>query len=952
MSYSFNNLTLNNLDSTGTLNIGSNTATAIIFGKTGVTTTFPGPISSTVPISFNDIDATAGVMQIGKAVATKVEIGKSAITTEIKGKLIIKDNIDTAGTLTIGGTASALTITPNTTVAGTLTVQTPSSNSHAATKAYVDSVASGLDVKASVDLKTTGVLPGTYAQGTLGLGATITAPGNGILTVDAVLTTAGMRILVTENGLSNGIYTVDIVGTASLPYVLTRSLDTDTKEDVSKGLFTYVISGTVAGNGYVLTNDIITMGTTPWTFSQLSSISSFNQSNITGTGIINSGSTTGAFGPLVVQNLSTPPANTEGGLYYDTDDKKISYYNGTVWGELGGGSGGSGGIYANFIVKQVGSAPSSAISVYCTKVKNNITLSFPSFIVPSVIANTNSFISNDITPSELQPTFPCIFPVVINDKPAYVKFVNNNLEFIKLENASWDTGNNTVQGFTISYNANSSTVSNGTWGTVFPSSTVTMSKSPTTTLKKNETATITFTFSGDPGSTFILADVTGTGAGSLSNLIGSGTSRSATFTPTDSNNITTYTLNIAADVFTATYSNIAATQLSIDADTRLPSITTRSPNSFSTADNANLVIVFDETVVINTGNVVIYKDGVSWKTIPIGDAQITLSQTTNPNDTLTINQTTDMDDNANYYVLIDSGALKDVSNNLFTGITSTTEWTFSTSDGATALVELTSAGKTLGSVTSWAGTGITLDAIKIKNSSGGDVTVVNDTNLVGTGVPVFNFNNAYLYKSSVTSPAIIPDNYWIITLVDTYTSGFNNNIRVWGSIMDEGWLINNTNAFKYAFGHIYNQGPNVIGGYYTYGRASGIQSNQTYQTNVATDPLNKWVFYVAQVMRGNTTPKFKLEASGGPSTAYANGNLQVINDDANVPVNPNKDIAIGLFANSNGSGGNYTLASELPTVLYSNDRKIAYFGIFPNSTTEAHLDLKITEIKQSFGITW
>lgn len=146
MSYSFNNLTLNKLDSTGTLEIGTDTASAITFGKTGTTTTFPGPISSVEPISFNDIDAASAVlMKIGKANATTVEIGNSTTPTEIKGGLIIKDNIDTIGgaALTIGGSASALNITPNTNISGTLTVQAPLLDSQAATKAYVDSVSTG-----------------------------------------------------------------------------------------------------------------------------------------------------------------------------------------------------------------------------------------------------------------------------------------------------------------------------------------------------------------------------------------------------------------------------------------------------------------------------------------------------------------------------------------------------------------------------------------------------------------------------------------------------------------------------------------------------------------------------------------------------------------------------------------------------------------------------------------
>ena len=148
----------------------------------------------------------------------------------------------------------------------------------ATNKNYVDSVASGLDVKQSCFAATTGALAAfTYANGTSGVGATITANANGALgTIDGVTLSVGSRLLVKNetagNAPFNGIYAVTALGNAGAPFVLTRTSDFDTAAEVTPGAFTFIEQGTVnADSGWVLTTDgAITIGTTPLTFSQFS----------------------------------------------------------------------------------------------------------------------------------------------------------------------------------------------------------------------------------------------------------------------------------------------------------------------------------------------------------------------------------------------------------------------------------------------------------------------------------------------------------------------------------------------------------------------------------------------------------------------------------------------------------------------------------------------------------
>lgn len=124
----------------------------------------------------------------------------------------------------------------------------PTSAQDAATKAYVDASALGLDVKASVRAAST---------------ANITLSGQ--QNVDDVVLTAGDRVLAKNQTTAsqNGIYVVSAGA-------WTRANDADTSAKVTPGLFTFVEEGTTnADSGFILTTDApINLGTTGLTFTQ------------------------------------------------------------------------------------------------------------------------------------------------------------------------------------------------------------------------------------------------------------------------------------------------------------------------------------------------------------------------------------------------------------------------------------------------------------------------------------------------------------------------------------------------------------------------------------------------------------------------------------------------------------------------------------------------------------
>lgn len=154
------------------------------------------------------------------------------------------------------------------TFTGTVTVPTPSGDTDASTKAYVDAIAQGLSVKQSVQLATAAALPlNTYLSGVI----TITATG--VLTVDGVTVALNDRVLVKDESAqaNNGIYSCTTAGAIGVAAVLTRATDSNTGAEILGG-FTFVEKGTVnAASGFVNTNaSTPTIGTTAITYTQFS----------------------------------------------------------------------------------------------------------------------------------------------------------------------------------------------------------------------------------------------------------------------------------------------------------------------------------------------------------------------------------------------------------------------------------------------------------------------------------------------------------------------------------------------------------------------------------------------------------------------------------------------------------------------------------------------------------
>jgi hypothetical protein len=185
------------------------------------------------------------------------------------------DNLTLNGnTLSSSDTNGDLNLTPN----GTGTVVVPSgyegragfTSQSLVNKTYVDQVANGLDVKASVRVATTANLASNYNNSA----GTLTASSNGAIAIDGVTLVLNNRVLVKNQttATQNGFYKVTTVGSGSAAFVLTRTPDANEASEITGGAFTFVEEGTAnADNGYVAThNGTPTLGTDNITFDQFS----------------------------------------------------------------------------------------------------------------------------------------------------------------------------------------------------------------------------------------------------------------------------------------------------------------------------------------------------------------------------------------------------------------------------------------------------------------------------------------------------------------------------------------------------------------------------------------------------------------------------------------------------------------------------------------------------------
>jgi hypothetical protein len=94
---------------------------------------------------------------------------------------------------------------------------------------------------------------------------------------------------------------------------------------------------------------------------------------------------------------------------------------------------------------------------------------------------------------------------------------------------------------------------------------------------------------------------------------------------------------------------------------------------------SNIVLTFNKTVTWGSGYVYIYQSSTG--TPVAGSSIIDTTKVTFSGSTVTFNPPTDLSPSTSYYVTISSGAIKDLAGNIFSGITGSSTYTFTTGAG-------------------------------------------------------------------------------------------------------------------------------------------------------------------------------------------------------------------------------------------------------------------------------
>ena len=288
-----------------TLTLTGTDTSSIAFGAGGTVAYVANKLSVFAATTSAEL---AGVISDETGTGVLVFSNSPTLVTPTLGAALATSITATSGNMTVNAAAGNNSVNLVATGTGTVdvankritSVAEPTQSSDAATKNYVDAVKTGLKVKDAVRAATTANLAATYANGSSGVGATLTNSGSqAAFTIDSIVLTAGQRVLVKDQSTAfqNGIYTVTTVGTVSTNWVLTRAIDNDsnvTVLEVEGGDFCFVQEGTVnADNGFVVTtNGSITIGTTGIDYVQFSGAGQV----IAGDGLTKTGNTLNAVG--------------------------------------------------------------------------------------------------------------------------------------------------------------------------------------------------------------------------------------------------------------------------------------------------------------------------------------------------------------------------------------------------------------------------------------------------------------------------------------------------------------------------------------------------------------------------------------------------------------------------------------------------------------------------------
>lgn len=350
--------------------------------------------------------------------------------------------------LTQANAASTYAPLASPTFTGTVTVPAPVNATDAVTKQYADAIAEGLHIHAAVGAATT-------------TNINLSSPP---ATIDGVTLVDTMRVLVKDQNTTseNGIYVYNSASSS-----LTRALDFDTTAETDGGDFVFVTGGNTYDNtGWVQTETVTTIGTSPILFTQFSGAGTYTAGtglSLNGTEFSNIGvvSLTGTSNEINVSastgsvTLSLPDtinADTTGSAASLTTSRAIS-----VTGDVSGSASFNGTTNASITttlqntgVAAASYGSASAVGTFTVDSKGRLTVASSEPIAISQSAVTN--LTNDLAAKapSASPTFTGIAtfsqaPIIGTAGSPVTITVDGTIITQIRDTYSFDTGGNALQ---------------------------------------------------------------------------------------------------------------------------------------------------------------------------------------------------------------------------------------------------------------------------------------------------------------------------------------------------------------------------------------------------------------------------------------------------------------------------------------------------------------------------
>lgn len=292
------------------------------------------------------------------SIVTPTVTGGTITTTSIIGSTLTGATFSSGniGAVTItGATINTSNVTGGTiTGAAVKSLPAPVLPDDAATKAYADAAAAGLSILSPVKVAT--------------VGANINLTGGAPDTLDTIPLAPNDRVLVKDQSTpaQNGVYEVQTLGTGSNG-TWVRTSDANTTGELVTGTYVFVDAGaTNSSTSFVITTTgVITIGTTPITWTQYFSVGSISFSSITGSVVasqIASVNAASILGSITASQIGSINANTITGLITSTQIGSVNAN--TISGLITSsqiGSVNAGAILGSITASQISSINASAI---------------------------------------------------------------------------------------------------------------------------------------------------------------------------------------------------------------------------------------------------------------------------------------------------------------------------------------------------------------------------------------------------------------------------------------------------------------------------------------------------------------------------------------------------------------------------------------------------------------